>query len=269
MSTPIITSRGTSPVILTFPHGGTEIPKNIWNNLNENGRLLADTDWHIYRLYDGLLKNSTTLQAVFHRYVIDANRDPNGKSLYPGQNTTGLCPIIDFDNKPIWQQGHDPDNAEIKSRRKAYHAPYHNALTTEIKRVKAIHGCVIIYDCHSIRSETSYLFDGILPHFNIGSNDQTTCAKIIEDSVLRDCAAASDYSHVLNGRFKGGWTTRNYAKPKENIHCIHMELTQSSNASDVKPWADDQSKANKLLPLLKEILIIIEEIALNSLSKKG
>lgn len=83
---------GDSPVILGFPHTGTEFPPAIWNRLNDNGRLLADTDWHLHTLYAGLLPGTTTVRATFGRYVIDANRDPTGTSLYPGQNTTGLVP---------------------------------------------------------------------------------------------------------------------------------------------------------------------------------
>ena len=85
--------QGSSPIILGFPHTGTEVPADIRARLNETGQMLADTDWHIDKLYDGLLPEVTTVRATFHRYVIDANRDPSGVSLYPGQNTTGLIPI--------------------------------------------------------------------------------------------------------------------------------------------------------------------------------
>ncbi len=47
--------RGTSPIILGLPHTGTHVPAEIHERLNDNGRLLADTDWHIERLYEGLL----------------------------------------------------------------------------------------------------------------------------------------------------------------------------------------------------------------------
>ena len=135
--------RGDSPVILGFPHTGTEIPPAIREMLNENGRLLADTDWHLHTLYTGLLPGATTVRATFGRYVIDANRDPAGTSLYPGQNTTGLVPRTDFDGQPIWRDGYAPDEKEVAARRAAFHAPYHAALRAEIARVKAIHGTVI------------------------------------------------------------------------------------------------------------------------------
>ena len=105
--------QGTSPVILGLPHTGTDVPSDIWARLNENGRILADTDWHIHRLYDGVLEGATMVRATFHRYCIDANRDPEGVSLYPGQNTTTLIPETDFDGLSIWKDGEAPTETDI------------------------------------------------------------------------------------------------------------------------------------------------------------
>ena len=129
---PVEVSRGSSPVILGLPHTGTHVPADISERLNANGKLLADTDWHIHTLYDGLLSGASTVRATFHRYVIDANRDPSGQSLYPGQNTTGLIPLTDFDEKPIWEEGGGRTMRDIASRLAAFHRPYHEALAAEI-----------------------------------------------------------------------------------------------------------------------------------------
>ncbi|MBM7329461.1 N-formylglutamate amidohydrolase, partial [Agrobacterium sp. S2] len=128
MKTPFALHQGTSPIILGLPHTGTDVPAEIWSRLNDNGKILADTDWHIHELYAGLLENATTVRATFHRYVIDANRDPAGVSLYPGQNTTGLVPDTDFDGKPIWNEGQEPTPDDIADRLETFHAPYHAAL---------------------------------------------------------------------------------------------------------------------------------------------
>ena len=176
--------QGSSPVILGFPHTGTDVPPAIWERLNDNGRILADTDWHIHRLYDGLLPEVTTVRATFHRYVIDANRDPEGVSLYPDQNTTGLIPETDFDGVAIWKDGEEPNEADIAVRLADFHAPYRAALTAEIERVKAIHGIAVLYDCHSIRSDIPFLFEGKLPDFNIGTDSGKTCDPAIEAAIL-------------------------------------------------------------------------------------
>lgn len=260
--------QGTSPVILGLPHTGTDVPEDIWARLNENGRILADTDWHIHKLYGGLLENVTTVRATFHRYCIDANRDPAGVSLYPGQNTTTLIPETDFDGLAIWQDGEQPTQADIADRLGRFHKPYHAALAAEIARVQAIHGIAILYDCHSIRSNIPFLFEGTLPDFNIGTDNGKTCAAIIETAVYNVAQQARGYTSILNGRFKGGWTTRHYGQPETGVHAIQMELAQSTHlATEAVPFAYDEAKAAKLRSHLKNILQQLEAAAANLKSK--
>ncbi len=255
--------RGTSPIVLGFPHTGTDMPADIWDRLNDNGRILADTDWHIHRLYDGLIDGATTVRATFHRYVIDANRDPAGVSLYPGQNTTGLIPETDFDGLAIWKEGRAPTEADIAARLAAFHAPYHAALRAEVERVRAIHGVAVLYDCHSIRSHIPFLFDGKLPDFNVGTDLGRTCSTEIETAAMAGVAAASGYDGILNGRFKGGWTTRHYGRPEQKIHAIQMELAQSTHlTTEAPPFAYDEAKADRLRRHLTDILKRIETVAL-------
>lgn len=260
--TPFEIRRGTSPIILGLPHTGTFVPDDVWETLNDEGKKLRDTDWHIHQLYDGLLPDVTTVRATFHRYVIDANRDPSGASLYPGQNTTGLIPDTDFDNQPIWTRV--PDAAETARRLEEFHRPYHEALAAEIARVRALHGVAILYDCHSIRSVCPFLFDGQLPDFNIGTDNGRTCAPEIERATQEICEAAKGYTHIVNGRFKGGWTTRHYGRPETGVHAIQMELTQYTHlASEALPFAYDPDRAAALRVPLGAILKRLEDIALS------
>ena len=257
---PVNVHRGRGPVVLGFPHAGTFLPEDMLRALNENGRKLADTDWHVDRLYQGLLPEATTVTATFHRYVIDANRDPDGASLYPGQNTTGLVPLTDFDGVDIWDI--PPDEQEIAERRAAYHAPYHKALKAELERVRSLHGVAILYDCHSIRSCIPHLFEGTLPDFNVGTNSCATCAKHVETATVAVCKGAAGYTTAVNGRFKGGWTTRHYGQPQKGQHAIQMELAQSTYLTDeAPPWAYDSAKAQHLRPHLKDILSRLAALA--------
>ena len=256
---PVEVVRGNGPLILGLPHTGTYLPEAIRAKLNARGRILADTDWHIERLYDGLLPNVTTVRATFHRYVIDANRGPDDASLYPGQNTTGLVPVTDFDGEPLWTE--EPDADGIARRKADFHAPYHAALAAEIERVKAKHGVAILYDCHSIRSHIPFLFEGTLPDFNIGTNTGASCDPRIEAATL-DLCAASGRTHVLNGRFKGGWTTRHYGRPRDGVHAIQMELAQSTHlATEIPPFAYDEKKAAALRVTLGAILARLTTLA--------
>lgn len=247
-------TRGDSPLVLGLPHTGTDVPADILATFNDTGRALADTDWHIHRLYDGLVEGVTSVRTPVHRYVIDVNRDPGGNSLYPGQNTTTLCPLTDFDGRGIYKTGMEPDAAEIASRRERFHKPYHVALAAELERVRGLHGFALLYDCHSIRSGIPFLFDGTLPDFNTGTNNGETCDPAIEALVVERCASAEGYTFVLNGRFKGGWTTRNYGRPREGLHAIQMELAQSTYCEERAPWTWDTAKADHLRNHLRDIL---------------
>ena len=252
--------RGTGPIVLGLPHTGTDLPEDARDRLNERGRELADTDWHIHLLYEGLLDRVTTVRTPVHRYVIDVNRSPDNESLYPGQNTTGLCPLTDFDGEPIYRAGAEPDAEEIARRRDLFHRPYHDALSTELERVRAENGVAILYDCHSIRSVIPYLFPDTLPDFNIGTNLSTSCAPVVEKAVENICRSASGYTHVLNGRFKGGWTTRHYGRPDRNTHAIQMELAQSTYMAEAPPWEYLPGKADPLRVHLANILNALQAL---------
>lgn len=245
---------GDGPLLLAQPHGGVEIPAEIFARLNAEGREKADTDWHIGRLYDGLATDATVVGTPVHRYVIDANRDPADRSLYPGQNTTSLCPTTTFDGTDIYLAGQAPSADEIEDRRQRYHRPYHDALAEQLERIRQRHGYAILYDCHSIRSRVPFLFDGKLPDFNIGSNDGASCAPAVESAVRGVCEKAADYSWVLNGRFKGGWTTRHYGNSERGYHAIQMELAQCNYMLEQSPWTYLPASADKLRAILATIL---------------
>ncbi len=209
--------RRDTPLILAFPHGGTLMPNALIHQFRSPWWAVRDADWHIRALYDGLAE-ATMIWTDVSRSVIDCNRDPSGASLYPGQNTTGLCPTETFDAEPLYRPGETPD---IDARRAAWFTPYHDALSAEIARLRALHARIVLYDCHSIRSRIPHLFDGELPELNIGTDNGATCAPALSDAVV---AASASRSHILNGRFRGGWTTRHYGRPGEGVHAIQMEI---------------------------------------------
>lgn len=251
--TPVEITRGDLPVILGLPHTGIWLPEDVEAALNDTGRAIADTDWHIHKLYESLLPGATTVRATFHRYALDANRPPDGESLYPGQNTTGLCPLTDFDGRPLYQEGREPDAAEIATRVAAYHAPYHAALKAELDRLRAAHPHVLLFDCHSIRSVIPFLFDGTLPDLNIGTDGGRTCAPDLE-RIAADTCAASPYTSVLNGRFRGGWTTRHYGDPANGRHAIQLEIAQSAYMEETPPWRWLDDRATRLRATLGPLL---------------
>ena len=214
---------GSAPLVIGLPHTGTDIPAATEARMTSPWLARKDADWWVDRLYDFATEiGATTVRTGVSRSVIDVNRDPSGASLYPGMTTTGLCPTETFDGEPLYRDGQAPDADEIAERRETWFVPYHAALQAQIDRLRA-KGPVVLYDAHSIRSVVPRLFEGELPQFNIGDNDGTTCAPELTRAVETACAVSGD-SLVVNGRFKGGWTTRHYGRPEMGVHAIQMEL---------------------------------------------
>lgn len=245
---------GTSPLLISLPHDGSEIPEDLQIRMQPSARSAPDTDWHVSRLYAfAKAMGATILQPKYSRYVIDLNRPPDDVSLYPGQNTTGLCPIRQFSDEPVYLEGHWPSEHEIQSRIEHYWRPYHHALKEQIDRLHGEHGRVLLWEGHSIRSEVPFLFDGKLPEFNIGTVTGASCSEKTQSAIEEVLAAQSQYSWVSNGRFKGGYITRHYCDVAKNIEAVQLELSQSTymnedtNSYDESLAATTQKQIRKLL----------------------
>lgn len=250
--------RGDAPLIVCFPHGGTAIPEAIEAGLSSPWLARKDADWHIAQLYAFVRDmGATTIRTAMSRTVIDCNRDPSGFSLYPGQATTGLCPTETFDGEPLYSATR-PDEAEIARRRANWFDPYHAALRDEIYRLRTRHDDIVVYDAHSIRSRVPRLFEGELPQFNVGTNGGATCSPALREAVASICAA-SGHSHVVDGRFRGGWTTRHYGAPDLGIHAIQMELAMRGYLTEPEApspdnWPAPLGTQPAVLPVLHRII---------------
>ena len=117
-------TRGDAPLVVSIPHAGALIPSDIEARLVSPWLARKDADWWLPELYAfaGDL-GATVVRTGVSRTVIDVNRDPSGVSLYPGQATTGLCPVDTFDGEPLYREGQAPDAAEIAQRRVVRSAP--------------------------------------------------------------------------------------------------------------------------------------------------
>ena len=224
MSEWLTVRRGSAPLVLSIPHAGINIPAEIESGLVSPWLARKDTDWWVDRLYEfAATLDATIIHTSISRTVIDVNRDPSGASLYPGQTTTELCPTTTFDGEPLHRGGAVPSAEDIDRRRTRWFDPYHGTISAELKRLRGLYARVVLYDCHSIRSSIPRLFDGLLPHFNIGTNGGASCAPELTSAVEAVCDATS-FSRVTNGRFRGGFITRHHGKPQVGMHAIQMEL---------------------------------------------
>jgi len=253
---------GNAPLVVSFPHTGTEIPDAIESQLVSPWLARKDTDFWVDVLYDFAHElGATTIRTALSRTVIDVNRDPSGASLYPGQITTGLCPLETFDGEPLYKSGSEPGPAEVLRRRNEYFEPFHSALAFELERKRADFGCVVLYDAHSIRSRMPRLFDGTLPQFNIGTNNGASCDPALTAGIEQACET-SGFSRVTNGRFRGGWITRRCGNPAVNIHAVQMELSMHGYLAEPEgalnranwPAPLDDMRAARLRIALRDVL---------------
>jgi len=246
--------RGIAPLLVSLPHDGSEIPTDIAARMHERARAAPDTDWHVARLYAFARELGASILAPRHsRYVVDLNRPPDDVSLYPGQNTTGLCPIVQFSGDPVYLDGAHPSPAEIQARIDTYWRPYHAALEVELQRLRTQHDRVVLWEGHSIRGECPFLFEGRLPDFNLGTVGGTSCSPALQERLVAVLSKVDGYDFVANGRFKGGYITRHYGDPANGIDAVQMEISQRIYM-DEDSFAWDDVRAARTQAVLRTLL---------------
>ncbi len=257
--------QGALPLLVSMPHVGVHIPPDIAATMTDAALTLPDTDWHLEQLYDFLeARGASVLIATHSRYVVDLNRPMDNTNLYPGQDTTGLCPIDTFHKEPLYRAGLLPDEAAIGQRCAQYWSPYHAALHEELQRMRNEHGIAMLWDAHSICSVVPRFFEGRLPDFNIGTANGTSCGAGLAERLLAAAASAPQYSVALNGRFKGGHITRRYGQPAANIHAVQLELSQITYMEEQFPYRFDATRADAVRPTLRRFLDVMLDCARSS-----
>jgi N-formylglutamate deformylase len=246
---------GRVPMLVSMPHVGTDIPDHVAGRLAPCALAKADTDWHLAQLYDFVQElGISTLAGRWSRYVIDLNRPPEDTSLYPGLDTTGLCPVDTFGRERLYQPGMAPSEAEVQSRLERYWRPYHQQLRTELDRLLALHGRVVLWDAHSIASVVPRFFEGRLPDLNFGTADGKACAPGFEQAVVEAARAQDRYSIAVNGRFKGGYITRHYGQPGAGVHAIQLEMCQCLYMNEAPPFEYRPGLAAEVQPLMGKMI---------------
>jgi N-formylglutamate deformylase len=247
--------RGSVPLLVSVPHDGTLVPDDIAARLADGARRVPDTDWHIARLYGfARVLGASMIVPAYSRYVVDLYRSEDDVSLYPGQNTTGLCPLVRFTGEPVYRPGMEPDEAEVRDRVDRYWRPYHAALQAELARLHAAHGRVVLWEGHSIRGELPFLFEGRLPDFNLGTANGASCSPALQarlEAVLS--AHANEYGFVANGRFKGGHITRHYGDPAHGVEAVQLETSQRVYM-DEDSFEYDEARAARAQAVIRGLL---------------
>jgi N-formylglutamate deformylase len=244
--------RGKAPLLVSMPHTGTYVPDWLGPRLTRAAKALPDTDWHLEQLYSFVDElGASVLVATHSRYVVDLNRPPDNANLYPGQDTTGIVPVDTFHKAPLYLPGFAPSETEVRSRIDQYWKPYHAKLSGELMDLKKEHGYALLWDAHSILSEVPRFFAGKLADFNLGTADGRSCRPGVGEKLLE---RISGYTKVLNGRFKGGYITRTYGKPADNVHAVQLELAEVVYMEEQPPFRFREHLAKNIRPQLRALL---------------
>ncbi|HEU5294537.1 MAG TPA: N-formylglutamate deformylase [Burkholderiaceae bacterium] len=247
--------KGTQPLLVSVPHVGVVLPDDQQERYVERALGFEDADWHLATLF-GFVRGlgASFIVPRYSRYLIDLNRPQENAPMYPGVNNTELCPTRFFTGDALYRDGCAPDAAEIARRVHSYWLPYHEALRTELERLRAVHGRVVLFDGHSIKSELPWLFDGRLPDLNLGTAAGASCASSLRAALSRVLAAQAQYTHVVDGRFKGGHITRHYGNPDAGIHAVQLEMCWSCYMPERPPYELDSQRTARLLPVLHALV---------------
>lgn len=251
---PLSFHAGKLPLLISIPHAGTRLPPTVEAGLTDAARSLCDTDWHIPRLYDFAQHiGASMVIGHYSRLVVDLNRPEDNQPLYTTA-TTGLFPETLFDGQPCFMPGKTPPPQERQSYLQYIWRPYHQQLQLELARLKADFGYALLLDAHSIASVIPRLFDGQLPDLNFGTNSGASCSASLSEQLIECCENQSTFSHVLNGRFKGGYITRAYGQPQNHQHAVQLELAQLNYMSETQPYSYLPERATHLQQLLHKII---------------
>jgi N-formylglutamate amidohydrolase len=252
--------RGDSPLIVSVPHAGRHVPDAIALRMTPQARALPDTDWHVDELYRfAPMTGATFVVATHSRYVVDLNRDPSGAALYPGADNTELCPTRTFANDPIYVPNEAPTEDEIAARRVTFFDPWRACVSEEIRRIRARHGYAVLLDGHSIAAEVPRFFAGRLPDLNLGTADGRSCAPSLQALAAGVLSDAARFSHVVNGRFKGGYVTRSFGAPHAGVHALQLEMVQDCYMDESRPALYDSTRAAGAVALLERLVIAVSE----------
>lgn len=247
--------KGGNPLIISIPHAGTYVPEEILQRMTTEARELRDTDWHVDKLYDfAESMDVSIIKGNYSRYVIDLNRPPDDAPLYPGMDTTGLCPETLFSGNPIYQANQAPGPKEISKRIEKIWAPYHECLSKIIDDKVVKYGYALLYEAHSIKSVVPRLFEGRLPDLNLGTADGASAGNDLQQQLYKICSNADNYSSTMNGRFKGGYITRYYGQPASGVHTVQLELTQCSYMNESYPYNYMPDNAIEIRKILAKLI---------------
>ncbi|QES89110.1 N-formylglutamate amidohydrolase [Rhizosphaericola mali] len=251
------------PIVISCPHVGTYFPETIQSHFESKAlSTLDDTDWFIDRLYSFALSvGIPMIVATHHRWVIDLNRDVNDQPLYTdGRVITSVMPTTDFNGNNLYQSDYHPDAVELEYRIENYYRPYHEALKGMLGNAKSKFGKVLLLDAHSIKKVVHGIQKKPFPDLILGDNNGQSSDNKYSQIAQQTLQQNNDYSFGYNQPFKGGSITRNFGKPKENIHALQIEMAKTNYMDDKELYWNGERAFNIQVVLQQLCSRLIESL---------
>ena len=229
--------QSAGPVLFTSPHSGRDYPAEFIAaaRLDPLG-LRRSEDSFVDELFaDAPDHGAPLLAANFPRAFCDPNREPweldpsmfsealpSWVNTASARVTAGLGTIarVVASGESIYRE--KLAFAEAERRVRDFWQPYHDCLTELIVQTRELHGACMLIDCHSMPAHGSI---GRGVDFVLGDAFATTCAPRIT-RLVEEVLSGLGYIVRRNDPYAGGFITRHYGRPRENVHALQIEIAR-------------------------------------------
>jgi formiminoglutamase len=225
------------PVLLSIPHGGTQVPEELADRVCITPQdLFDDSDPCTAEIYDLGGEVARVVQAEVARAFVDLNRAPDDR---PPKDPDGVVKSATCFNRPIYRPGSEPDDALTELLIQRYHTPYH----TRLEEAAADPAVKLALDCHSMVATAPPIGRDAgrpRPLFCLSNRDGATAPAALLEALATALAAAFEVSRDeigLNDPFKGGYITRRHGAGA--LPWIQVELNRSLYLAE--PWFDREA----------------------------
>ena len=266
-------ARGTpikAPVIFASPHSGTHYPAQMQANLNVPLSDLRRTeDAFVDELYSPVTGlGGVLIQAMYARTYVDLNRDareldagmfadglPRTAGLPSARVKAGLgcLPRVGASGRDIYTN--PLTRREGAHRLEQVHDAYHQALREEIETLKTEWSDIFIIDCHSMPSRQPGR--NSMPDMVLGDRFGSSCSARLTSRVERKFRS-DGFTVARNAPYAGGYTTRNYGRPRRGVHVLQIEINRAlyMNELSIERTRGFDRLQQQLSELCEEILTL-------------
>lgn len=245
MFSALLTTAGTTPLVLDSPHSGTAYPADF-DHACDPLVLRRAEDTHVEKLYDfAPALGVAWVEALFPRSYLDANRDLTEidqallDAPWPGPVATDARVLskVRLGKGLIWRTTDEGTPlyarkltvAEVQARIARCWQPYHAAVKAAIDAAHARHGYSLHLNCHSMPAVASRFatdFPGLAhADFVVGDRDGSTAAAALSARIVEHLRGLG-YDVAYNHPYKGVELVRRYGEPAQQRHSVQLEINR-------------------------------------------